>query len=563
MQLLNGERPGVAYAAERLRRMAFPNVQVTAPGTGIMFEHDVAVVVRDGTALRVNVFRPPKEGRFPVLVSAHPYGKDVLPKRTPLGYAPVKRYRFIRQPERVTFSALTSWEAPDPSHWVPRGYVVVNVDLRGFGASDGVGAILSDQEADDYAQVIEWAGAQPWSTGKVALIGVSYLAISQWKAAALRPNSLAAICPWEGFTDCYHDVAYPAGVREDGFMPLWSDQLDRAGRTSVSLRREQLARPLRDDFWAAASPALERIEVPALICASFSDHGLHTRGSFEAFRRVGSKDRFLYTHRGGKWSTFYSPNALELQARFFDCYLKGFDNGMRQTAPVRLEVRASGDSAHEVRLERGWPLPSTQWKSLHLGPRALRSSPLSTSATTRFPARKGRASFVMPVLDDFELSGPMTLRLHVELVGARDVNLFVAVRKLADSGRHVVFEGAFGFGFDVVSKGWLRVALRRLDEVHSELYRPVHSCEREEPLEPGRIARVDIELLPSATLFRRGEAMRLDVQGRWFWPKNPLIGTFPVDYAPSAGGEVVLHLGGEYDAHLLVPLTAGLIRGLE
>jgi hypothetical protein len=54
--------------------------------------------------------------------------------------------------------------------------------------------------------------------------------------------------------------------------------------------------------------------------------------------------------------------------------------------------------------------------------------------------------------------------------------------------------------------------------------------------------------------------MRLDVQARWLWQRNPFIGTFPADYASSIGGDVVLHLGGPYDAHLLVPLTAGLIR---
>jgi predicted acyl esterase len=72
-------------------------------------------------------------------------------------YLPLKRYRFIRQPEPITFSAYTSWEAPDPSYWVPRGYAVVNVDFRGFGTSGGVGTFLSDQEAADYAEVIEWA----------------------------------------------------------------------------------------------------------------------------------------------------------------------------------------------------------------------------------------------------------------------------------------------------------------------------------------------------------------------------------------------------------------------
>ena len=91
--------PGLGSAAERLLRTAFPLVSVTAPAPDIRVERDVAVALRDGTRLRVNVFRPEAPGRFPVLMSAHPYGKDVLPARTPFGYLPLKRYRFIRQPD--------------------------------------------------------------------------------------------------------------------------------------------------------------------------------------------------------------------------------------------------------------------------------------------------------------------------------------------------------------------------------------------------------------------------------------------------------------------------------
>jgi putative CocE/NonD family hydrolase len=104
----------------------------------------------------------------------------------------------IRQPEPLAFSAYTTWEAPDPGFWVSRGYAVVNLDLRGFGTSEGTGELLSAQEADDYSHAIAWAAAQPWSSAKVGLNGVSYLAIRQWRVAALRPPALAAICPWEG-----------------------------------------------------------------------------------------------------------------------------------------------------------------------------------------------------------------------------------------------------------------------------------------------------------------------------------------------------------------------------
>jgi predicted acyl esterase len=546
--------PGLSYAAERLRRTAFPKVEITPPAPGIRVDRDVAISMRDGTRLRLNLFRPEGVGRFPTIMSAHPYGKDAFPRRSSVGYLPPARYRFMRQPAPVRFSAYTTWEAPDPSFWVPRGYAVVNLDLRGFGSSEGTGALFSQQEALDYAEVIEWAAAQPWSNGKVGLNGVSYLAISQWEVAALRPKSLAAICPWEGFTDVYRDLAYPGGVREDGFVPFWSDATAREGRTSESLRAAQLAHPEWDDSWASKTPALERIDVPALVCASFSDHGLHTRGSFEAFRRIGSTYRFLYTHRGGKWCTYYSPETLALQARFFDCFLKGVDNGMREAAPVRLEVRAARDEVRSVREERSWPLSGTRWTKLHLAPDGLREVPLEATTVLRFEVPDGGASFSFRAADDMEIAGPMKLRLYVELVGATDAHLFVAVSKV-QAARDVVFEGSSGFGCDVMSKGWLRVAHRRIDEVRSEPHRPVHTHDRAEPMARGEIALVDIEILPSATFFARGDGLRLDLRGRWFWRHNAFFGTYPFTYAASPRGTVVLHMGGEHDAHLLVPRT--------
>lgn len=227
---------------------------------------------------------------------------------------------------------------------------------------------------------------------------------------------------------------------------------------------------------------------------------------------------------------------------------------MREAAPVRLEVRTTRDSVQEVREERSWPLERTRWTMLYLAPGTLSESPVRTPAAARFDLRTGRAGFTFPILEDLELAGPMKLRLFVELAGCDDAHLFAAVRKIAH-GRHVPFEGSFGFGFDPVSKGWLRVALRRVDAAASEPHRPVLPFDHEEPLKPGEIAQGDIELLPSATLFRRGELLRLDIHGRWFWKRNALFGTFPGDYAPSAPGTVVLHMGAGHPAHLLVPRT--------
>jgi predicted acyl esterase len=552
-----GEGPGWRYAVGRLRGIVAPPIAIAPPPAGVRFERDVGVAVGDGTILRVNVFRPEGEGRYPVILCAHPYGKDRLPGRGIFGYRAPSQYRMLRQPEPVTFSAWTTWESPDPAYWVPRGYAVVNCDLRGFGASDGIGDPLTDAEARDIYDLIEWAGSRPWSSGKVGMNGVSYLAISQYKTTALRPPHLAAICPWEGFSDVYRDFARPGGIREDGFIRLWTAGIKRGGRPGEDLRREQLDRPLRDGWWISRTPELERIEVPVLGCASFSDQQLHSRGSFRAFEGVASSQRWLYTHRGGKWATYYSPEALAFQSRFFDHFLKGTENGMPEVPRVRLEVREDRDTIHEVRPEEEWPLSRTRWTDLYLLADGSFSDVLTTvSETVAFDMRSGRAGFTWTVPEDTEITGPMALRLFLETKGAEDVYLFAGVQKLR-AGSVVPFEGSYGFGFDRVATGWLKASLRKADPDRPIPWAPRHAYDEVWPLKEGEVSSVDIALLPSATFFRKGEQLRLIVQGHWFSTRNPLLGQFPVAYERGPRGTCVLHCGGEHAARLRIPIIPG------
>src|ERR1700733_14084305 len=125
------------------------------------------------------------------------------------------------------------------------------------------------------------------------------------------------------------------------------------------------AHPLDDAFWASKRPILENIEVPALVCANWSDHGLHTRGSIAGFERIASSQKWLFTHGRKKWETFYSEEALALQKRFLDRFLRDADNGMDRTPRVRLEVR-SGYYRQEVRNVDRWPPSSVQPAMLYL-----------------------------------------------------------------------------------------------------------------------------------------------------------------------------------------------------
>lgn len=316
--------PNLAYTLQRLPQLFVPNVLVFHPPADVRLERDVEVRTRDGIILRGQRLSasgcravPGGNVRASVReVTRCPNGaySDTC-RRSNTGCC-VSRLRYASRRGRGG-SARTRRSG------ARHGYAVVNADLRGFGHSGGIGELLSDLEAQDYYEPIERAGTQSWSTGRVGLNGVSYLALSQWRVAALRPPHLAAICPWEGWSDCYRDFARPGGVREDGLLPLRAALVARSGRVKENLRAEQLARLLFDDWWATRCPHLERIETPALICGSFSDQGLHARGCFEAFRRIGSREKWLYTHRGGKWATYYSEEALNRQLRFFDCSLKG------------------------------------------------------------------------------------------------------------------------------------------------------------------------------------------------------------------------------------------------
>lgn len=546
-------RGALASVVHRVENAVSPRVEVVPAPTEYRPDWDVPVVVRDGTTLRVNVFRPGGEAPAPVIMSAHPYGKDKMPARTRSGHGLNFQYRLFPQPGPVRISEWTTWEAPDPAFWLPRGFAVVNADMRGAGTSGGVGELLSEQEALDYYDLIEWAGTQPWCNGKVGLDGVSYLALSQYRVAALRPPHLAAICPWEGFSDLYRDFAWPGGVREAGFSVIWSRATARAARLRTDLHKEITERHERDEWHESATPRLEDIEAPMLVCGSFSDHSLHTRGSFEAFRRAGSARKWLYTHRDGKWSHYYSEAAAATRARFFEHFLMGADNGWADEPPVRLAIHEAGPEPAAVAREPQWPPADLRWSPLALDfsehALVLGSETAPAESSARFAASHGVVSLWWPAPRDMDIIGPMALRVFVELDGADDITLMAGLRKFRGD-EETPFEGSYGFAADMVSKGWQRAAFRTLDPALATRELPVHTFRNPEPLRPGEVVPVDIELRPHATRLRGGDRLRLDITASWHYPRDPVRGQFPAWYDSSEHGHCIVRSGGSRNSHL-------------
>ena len=122
----------------------------------------------------------------------------------------------------------------------------------------------------------------------MGMSGVSYLTSSQWTIAATRPPHLAAINPWEGWSDTYREVARHGGIPETYFWPYIGERWGYGTGRVEDLAAETAAHPFFDDFWASKAAPLSRITVPAYVVASWSDQGLHTRGTFEGFTAIGS-----------------------------------------------------------------------------------------------------------------------------------------------------------------------------------------------------------------------------------------------------------------------------------
>jgi predicted acyl esterase len=521
--------------------------------TSVVVERDLAAPMRDGVRLFTNLYRPAGDGSYPVIMSVTPYGKDKLPDRLSAFLMRLSGVKF----GKLNCSRLTGFESPDPVYWVQQGYAVVQADVRGMHKSEGQAGVLRQQDAEDYYDLIEWAASEPWCTGRVGLMGVSYLAMSQWYVAALKPPHLFAIVPWEGVTDMYRELAFHGGIPETRFVHLWSMRLKRARNHRFPRAEDFLvkreAHPLDDAYWASKCPILENIEVPALICANWSDHGLHTRGSIAAFEHISSKQKWLFTHGRKKWETFYSEEALAWQKRFLDHFLLEIDNGMDRVAKLRLEIRKAF-YRQDVRDERNWPLSSVQPARLYLCANngSLRKKPVASEGQVQYQPvnRNSRAAFSLRFDRAVELIGSMSLKLWVSTPEGDDLDLFVVVRKLDSTGNEVFFSGYNGYEHDGVAKGWLRASHRELDPSRSTPLRPWQTHTRIQKVHSGEIVPLEIEIWPSATLFEPGSSLQLTIQGH-----------DAARYPAFRHGKLVnrgwhtIFTGGPYDSCLVVPLN--------
>jgi hypothetical protein len=524
----------------------------TARYFGMKVERDVRVPLRDGSHLAADVFRPDGAGRFPAVITLGPYSKDIHFRDWN------KAYPYESLPERGPYM---HWETVNPEWWVPQGYVVIRVDGRGTGKSPGRGRRLSDDEARDFADAVEWAGEQPFSNGRVAVMGISYFAMNSWRVAAQRPSHLAAIVPWEGAVDTYRDASRHGGIYSNGFNRRWASHVREHEKSSDS---RPAPAPLAGgtppelfDPVAYSNPDLSKIEVPVLSAGNWGGFGLHLRGNVEGYLGAGSAFKRLQIHCGDHIVPFYSLEGRLTQKRFLDYWLCGIDTGVTREPPIKLAIRRGGDR-YTWRYENEWPIARTKWTELHLdaasatlGPGAPeRESTASYSAELGLPRDSACARFSYEFRAETELTGPLKLRLWVSSSGD-DADLFAIVRKLDARGQEVTFQGSIAPGFPAAC-GWQRVSHRKLDPARSLPWRPYHPHDELQKVAPGEIVAVEIEIWPTSVVFEPGERLVLEVAAHDEPRIAPFLHDDPRDRVLAR--EITIHTGGRFDSHLLAPV---------
>ncbi|KAI0136209.1 Alpha/Beta hydrolase protein [Xylariales sp. AK1849] len=536
-------------------------------GVESSFEKDVAIEMRDNAKLYADVFRPTSSDRsakVPAIIAWSPYGKCGGAQT----YDAMGPFRCGVPLDRT--SGYEKFEAPDPADWCGRGYAIINIDARGAGDSDGDIAIWGQQEADDEYDTVEWASKQHWCNGSVTFAGNSWLAIAQVNLASRHTHpALKALAPWEALTDPYRDSIGRGGIPNPHFMKMLFGTL--AGRNGIEDAPAMLSNhPLFDDYWASKLIHTENIDVPLYLTASYSS-GLHSRGSFETFRKAKTPKKWLRVHPYQEWSDIYRPEINDELQCFLDRYCKGMDNDWESTPRLRVSLLGFGGSPAKTiveRPEKDYPIPGTENRKYFLDAAShsmSRSKPVTESKTSYEAHHLTDCSDFVVHFDNYtELAGYPIAKLWMSCDEHNEMDVIVQIRKVGQDGKVLKSSNykcpvpepevpdtnvAKFLGPD----GMLRASHRVTKEVVDGILQYAH--DRSEKIDPGRIVELEIPLWPIGTVFEAGEGIVLRVAGHDLrLPELAFMEkTEPID---ENVGRHQIHTGGKWDSYLVVPVIA-------
>jgi uncharacterized protein len=420
----------------------------------VLLEKNVPCTMRDGTVLYSNIYRPNKEGKYPVLLTRLPYNKDL----------PMFSHRYL-----------------DTNRLVENGYIVIVQDVRGRFASEGEFYPFLYESEDGY-DTVEWAAQLPYSTGEVGMFGLSYYGFTQLLAAAERPPHLKAIVPAMTLSDWWSDSVERDGKFLVGSSETWAlesiapDQIKRKYKDPkqyATMMTKLVEHYNKIEDWYLYKPIEKWPPLKELGVADFFDDYVNDRLNKEhkerisirnkyeninipAYHIAGWYDNFLqstvrnYTELAkkensslqkliiGPWGhgVFHSTlgersfgmdasgdwidqeeDLTDLHIRWFDALLKGKTSSLMEEAPIKLFVMG----INKWRDEYEWPLARTTYTPFYLHS--------GGSANTRFgdgrlsvrePEKEVNDTFMYNPENPVPSTGGSNLYAGVNTMGPRD-----------------------------------------------------------------------------------------------------------------------------------------------
>ena len=537
-------------------------------------EKDIKMQARDGTKLGLRIYRPEGSGPFPALFATSPYRYDN---------------------NELPATPLFLWRETGPIDWyVEQGYAFVHADVRGTGTSEGEFSFFGREEQEDLYDVIEWIARQPWSSGKVGGIGESYYCMAQWFMGIQNPPHLACLGAYDGLNDPYRYLAYRGGI-ESAFPLYWFNSSVRVpnlypanGDNPRQLERDfyldAQQHPFCDNYWKERTAALHlyKIKVPTFSIGVWAKLDLHLAGNILGFQQVQGPSKLAITaaptaaHAPVDFANpeFHKKYLLP----FYDKYLKGAKTSYDDRPNVEYLVKNTG----VVRTFDTWPPPGTRSKALYLakGPSGsvtslndgtlLESAPTADGGSTTYsyphpswvlgvvpvgpqgpdPARGVLTFNSAPLAADMEIAGHGKLVIHASST-RRDMDFIVKVSEQFAQPEEARAKGSQP-GYVIVTKGWLRASHMERDAGDSEEI-PRYAHARATPIEPGKVYKLEIALMPIAWRFRKGNRIRVEV----CCGDSPVTdGLFFHIYRPDKIGADTIHHDAAHPSHLVLPVLA-------
>jgi putative CocE/NonD family hydrolase len=556
--------------------------EVSQPTYQVKVEMDVKVPMSDGVQLSTNIFRPDAPGKFPVILIRTPYSNG-------------------------------DEKNSDGRFFAERGYAVVIQDTRGRFESEGEFNPIFDESRDGY-DAQEWAGTQPWSNGKIATTGGSYVGCTQWMPAPLANEHLVAMFPIVTFGD-FHDVLYIGGAFQFHTFGLWSIAVaappekmpelvnldwpklikhlplitldENSVGFQVPFLREWLKHPDYDDYWKPVSvrDRYEAIRVPIYNVAGWYD--IFSKDSLTEFNnvrhssgsQVARENQYMimgpWTHGGpvknGKIGDveFGADSFVDLrtlQSRWFDYWLKGIDTGIKDEPPVRIFVMGE----NVWRDEQEWPLARTQYTKYYFHSKG-KANTLSGDGelTAEPPEDEPQDSYVydpddpVPTMGGNNLLPPAGPHDQRPVEGRQDVLVYTGPELTDD----VEVTGPISVGLYAATTAKDTDFAAKLVDVHPD-GRAINLCDgiirgryRESSkdsklLEPGKVYKYTIDLMVTGNVFKKGHRIRVEISSSNFprFDRNTNTGnTFAEDDQIVPATQTIHHDAG-HPSHILLPI---------